>query len=137
MNKSLKAKCKKYGITPDIYKQMLDKSNNTCYICGYTPKDGGRALSIDHDHAIESLKVRSVKESSGWWAWVEEIPLDRINGKTKSKAIQEMKQVLLRQSVRGLVCWKCNSGLKWFRDNSSNLESAALYIRKYQERING
>lgn len=51
MDKSLKAKLKKYGLTEDDYKKLVAKSNNTCYICGNPPKT--RALNIDHDHKKE------------------------------------------------------------------------------------
>ena len=48
MDAVLKAKLKKYGITEDEYNKLIEKSGNTCYICGAPPKS--RALNIDHDH---------------------------------------------------------------------------------------
>lgn len=32
------------------------------------------------------------------------------------------------KSVRGRTCWRCNSGLKWFRDNPGILRAAASYL---------
>lgn len=31
--------------------------------------------------------------------------------------------------VRGLLCWHCNSGLKWFRDNEDFVASAVNYLK--------
>lgn len=39
---------KRYGLTADEYQMMLNKSGNTCYICGRPPKT--RSLNIDHNH---------------------------------------------------------------------------------------
>ncbi len=54
----LKAKLKKYGLTEEQYQEMLDKSGNKCWICGNPPKQGGKALHIDHSH--KSGKVRGL-----------------------------------------------------------------------------
>lgn len=62
MDKSLKAKLKKYGLTESEYNKMLAKSGNTCYICGALPKS--RALNIDHDHRKEK-QLRKEKKPIG------------------------------------------------------------------------
>jgi hypothetical protein len=35
---------------------------------------------------------------------------------------------LVRGSVRGLLCWICNSGIQAFRENAYGLKKAALYL---------
>jgi len=103
MDKSLKAKLKKYGLTEDEYKKMLTKSDNKCYICGNSPKT--RALNVDHDHRKEK-QLRKEKKPIG-------------------------------TSVRGLLCFYCNSkiiGKTGDRENAVELFlKAAEYIRKSRE----
>lgn len=45
-----------YGITLEVYEEMLAAQNNCCAICGNTPN--GRTLSVDHDH--ETKKPRGL-----------------------------------------------------------------------------
>lgn len=40
----------KYGITNDEYEQMLASQKGGCAICGVTPEEQGKALSVDHNH---------------------------------------------------------------------------------------
>jgi len=35
--------------------------------------------------------------------------------------------------IRGLLCWRCNYGLTWFRDNPDNFRSAASYLERRQQ----
>ncbi|WP_184720997.1 endonuclease VII domain-containing protein [Streptosporangium saharense] len=39
------------GIPPRTYKVLLEAQGGGCAICGKTPKENGRALSVDHDHS--------------------------------------------------------------------------------------
>ena len=51
---------RKYGITPDRYKEILEKQNGKCAICGSA--DGGkrgdrrRRLAVDHCHATGKVR---------------------------------------------------------------------------------
>jgi hypothetical protein len=103
MDKSLKAKLKKYGLTENEYKKMIAKTDNKCYICGNPPKT--RSLNIDHDHRKEKQLRKEGKNISG--------------------------------SVRGLLCFWCNSHLiskTGDKDNAVELFlKAAEYIRKFRE----
>lgn len=45
---ALEKKLKKYGLTKEQYKIMLEYSGNRCYICNRPPRT--RALHIDHNH---------------------------------------------------------------------------------------
>jgi hypothetical protein len=35
--------------------------------------------------------------------------------------------------VRGLLCWRCNSGLGFFKDNQSHLAMAIEYLVKFDD----
>jgi hypothetical protein len=37
---------------------------------------------------------------------------------------------------RGVLCYKCNVGLGYFKDNVESLENAIMYLNKYRENIN-
>lgn len=74
----------KYGITPEQYDEMLRVQNGVCKICGKTPVENGKFLTIDHCH------------------------------KTKC--------------VRGLVCYRCNTGLASFKDDALLLKKATEYL---------
>lgn len=41
---------RKFGITLQEYKLMLDKQGRQCMICGRTPEENGKALAVDHNH---------------------------------------------------------------------------------------
>lgn len=51
------AKCRGYGITADIYAEMLEAQDGVCAICKRACPSG-RRLAIDHDHL--TLKVRGL-----------------------------------------------------------------------------
>ncbi len=51
---------KKYGLTAEQYKALLNKSGNTCYICGKPPKM--KSLCIDHDHKM-ARELKKKKQS--------------------------------------------------------------------------
>jgi hypothetical protein len=48
----------KYGITLDIYEEMLEKQNKKCYICETEEGYNGKKLYVDHCHS--SSKVRKL-----------------------------------------------------------------------------
>ena len=45
---------RKFGITPDDYKQMLKKQSGCCAICSFP--QNGRCLDVDHDHKTGKLR---------------------------------------------------------------------------------
>lgn len=53
-----KHKVKKYGLSEQDYKSLIEKHNNQCAICGLKQSDTWRLLSIDHNH--ETNKVRGL-----------------------------------------------------------------------------
>jgi hypothetical protein len=41
---------KKFGITLQQYKTILDNQSGMCIICGRTPAENGKMLAVDHSH---------------------------------------------------------------------------------------
>lgn len=80
----------KYNLTPKQYDDMLELQNNQCAICGKSPMENKKRLSVDHCH------------------------------KTKR--------------VRGLLCYRCNTGLASFKDDGSLLYTAHKYIARAEGR---
>ena len=37
---------------------------------------------------------------------------------------------------RGVLCYKCNVGLGYFKDNIESLENAIMYLNKYNKNVN-
>ena len=54
--KNRKVKLKRYGITPEIYDDMMEAQGGKCWICEAIP--GKRPLCVDHCH--NSDKVRGL-----------------------------------------------------------------------------
>lgn len=76
----------KYGLTPIQYDAMMIAQNHRCAICGKTPQENGKYLTIDHCH------------------------------KTKK--------------VRGLLCYRCNTGLASFKDELPLVVNAMTYLQQ-------
>lgn len=129
---------RKYGITEDEYNVMLAQQRGVCKICNKPPT--GRALHTDHDHKLVHYKVKTTKLANGWLAQTND-DLNRLKlhvefvGKTKSEAIKAVKHALLRLSVRSLICWGCNSLLRWGGDSPQRLRNAAKYLEEFDERF--
>lgn len=49
---------KHYGLTVEGYDTILKSQGGVCAICGCTPAENGKALSVDHDH--KTGKVRGL-----------------------------------------------------------------------------
>jgi hypothetical protein len=43
-------RCKKYGITPEMYNKFFTKQEGCCAICGVHQSELSYTLCIDHDH---------------------------------------------------------------------------------------
>lgn len=51
-----------FGITYDEYKEILNKQQGRCAICGKTEEENGKMLAVDHNH--ETMKNRELLCSS-------------------------------------------------------------------------
>lgn len=123
---------RKYGITLDYYNKLGEDQGWVCASCGNPPKNN--RLAVDHDHKFKYLKIDYEEVRHGWIGSVS-LP----NGmnihiqKPKRNAITKQLRTLLKQaSVRGLLCFSCNAGLRKFRDNPDYLEGAAKYLRRFK-----
>lgn len=45
-----------YGISLAQYQELLKKQGGGCAICGKTPEQEGRSLSVDHDHKSNFIR---------------------------------------------------------------------------------
>jgi hypothetical protein len=143
MTKEEKAKDKRlqklYGIDLADYNIILSRQNGLCAICGRPPLK--LSLSVDHDHKAKHLKI--VYEKSGFYTyyakadWLPECA-ERYRhatgiGETKKEAAKDLRRQLQRLSIRGLLHFNCNAGLRKYCDSPERLEAAARYLRKHQE----
>lgn len=59
-----------YGLTLEDYDEMLGAQGNACAICGMTPEENGKRLSVDHDHetgAVRGLLCNRCNTGLGWF----------------------------------------------------------------------
>lgn len=120
----------RYGITLAEFQEM---SKDGCWACGAFGKT--KALHVDHDHKLSHLKIKSLKLMDGltWWACVNVRGISiEFFGKSKSEAIQGIRQKLKRLSVRGVLCWADNAALRKLRDRADVAEKLAAYLRRYE-----
>lgn len=117
----------KYGVGLDWYNLQLKLQGGGCYICGSTPKT--RSLHIDHDHSWTKAKVKTQKVGKTWAATAiyHGVTYSR-TGSKRNSVVAEVKNMLKIASVRGLLCFPHNAGLRKFSDNPEWLEKAAEYI---------
>ncbi len=120
---------RKYGITLADYQKMDGEQGGVCAICRRPPTKN--RLAVDHSHKYKYMKIRTERVEGGWSAHVLS-PTSQAYGATKSLAIQKVRQWLKFKSVRGLLCFSCNSGLRKYADDPVRFEAAAQYLRRHQ-----
>lgn len=120
---------KKYGITLVARDEMEKEQGGVCAICGHPPKT--RRLAVDHNHKFKYLRVATFKRAGSWVAVIV------ISGKPlcfyaakRNQAIQQAREFAKKESVRGLLCFPCNAGLRKFSDDPARLRAAAKYLEK-------
>jgi len=53
---------KRYGITEDQHKELLNKQGGHCALCPKTLEDNGRKFAVDHDHVTGKVRGLLCKE---------------------------------------------------------------------------
>lgn len=89
-----------FGIGIEEYERLIDKQGGGCAICGATKSKSGRALSVDHYHGPDGRRCTK---------WGATVPCGA-------------------DSVRGVLCEACNSGIGHFGESVERLESAIAYV---------
>lgn len=123
---------KTYGITLEEYNQMLQEQGGGCQICKKIPEVGAKSLHVDHCHKHKYVKLVSLKTDDLWTVSCNY--RDRLvtaNGKKINDVKKEVRQKLKKLSVRGLLCFCCNRGLRLWFDNYDNMYSAACYLKTF------
>ena len=147
----LKAKDKRlqklYGITLAEYDKMLIEQGMVCKICGRPPVT--KDLSVDHDHKWKKFKIEiypcgtllGVPNVTGEYTarvkWDDDTPHCYkliVQGPDKKFLRAFLKSMLKRASVRGLLCFSCNGGLRKYQDDPECFIRAAEYLRVHQRR---
>lgn len=128
---------KTYGITLAEYDAMLAEQGGVCKICQKPP--GKFRLSVDHDHRFDRVKIKIYKMMRRFQASATNVVLNvnllEVFSSRKIARIQ-MKQILRRLSIRGILCWRCNSGLRKYADRPERFEAAAKYLRDFENKTN-
>lgn len=121
-----------YGRDLAWYEQQFELQGFGCAVCHDKP--GTRRLHVDHDHKYRYVKIETLKISNGIWvggATYNGVRFDNV-GRTKSEAIQKVKQDLKEASCRGLLCHRCNRAMILFKDQIEIILKAAEYLKKFQ-----
>lgn len=118
---------KKYRWTPEMYDALFELQGGVCYICKREPKN--ISLAVDHEH----FKISTQKINKNWHGMAvfnDKSCTPLIHNKIKSKLIEQIKDVALPISVRGLLCTGhrgCNKSLGRV-DNIPFLRKAQEYL---------
>ena len=122
---------KKYGRDLVWYEDQLKIQGGVCKLCQSPP--GTRRLHVDHDHKWTRVKIRTEKSVAGGWRaeGTYRGTTYSCSAKKRNDAINAVKGYLKRASIRGLLCFRCNSFVVGFNDPDL-LRRAADYIEKHQ-----
>jgi len=120
-----------HGISLGEYEHILRLQGGGCWICGRKKKSV--SLHVDHDHRARKSKRHTWKRGPHRWRSATEYNGRRYvgKGKTKGKAVKSLLKKLKRASVRGILCFPCNRGIRVFWDCPKSLSRAAKYLARF------
>lgn len=129
---------RKFSITEEEYNKALKKNGGVCAISGKPPTN--RSLAVDHDHKIERWKIVSVKEGDNWVSSPQNTEDQKAPMRLRFTESDRLKQIsrakvkarLKRLSIRGVLDWQPNTGLRKWNDDPVLLRNAAQYLENYQ-----
>lgn len=102
-----------------------------CRICGDQGKT--RRLNVDHDHKYKLVKIKAINTGGSWEAHA--VYRNRVyftSSVKRSTATARIKELLKSDSVRGLLCHRCNRAMILLRDRPDLLRKAADYLEEHQ-----
>lgn len=132
---------KKYGITLVEYNAFFDEQAGVCSICGHPP--GRLPLSVDHDHRYKRVKIKATRitmphvigypDTYGNWEATATYRGQHYTAQApmKFEAVRKVRAQLKKASVRGLLCWLCNTGLRKFAHDALRILEAAAYLKRW------
>lgn len=92
---------------------------------------------LQKNYGITSREYDAMFKAQGGSCWIcgnpprtKALAVDHEHQPKESRIKKKGEMEKIRVKVRGLLCWACNMGLKYFRDNSDNLTRAAKYLRE-------
>ncbi|SRR6266436_138969 len=125
-----------YGRSLAWYNRQLKRQHGHCYCCDFVPKEdeGGLPLHIEHDHRLAQLHIFMLQMGTLWIAYTADFGVIKQSHK-KRRAFKLMRQWLKRESVRGLVCWPCNSLIRKSYDQPDRLRLAGKMLDIHQKKM--
>lgn len=130
---------KKYNLTVVEYDQIVMAQGGVCRCCGKPAVN--QDLHVDHEHRVATTKVRC-RAIAGQWVATTELGGEFTHPTDKAAAVLAAKRWLLRKSIRGLLCWKCNMLLLAVRRHAGGrdeeiLLSAQKYLADFRAKLVG
>jgi hypothetical protein len=130
---------KNFGITLAEYNELLARQGGVCKGCARPP--GKTRLSLDHDHRFDRIQIKSRKLGNIWNIIVVKLSGEKetFNVHNKKVFIEESKRMFRRQSIRGILCLRCNKALALLEDSKAPLKPAvrlrnlANYLDEFEE----
>lgn len=118
-----------YNISLSEFEALNALNDSRCWICN--KRFQNRQLSVDHWHGFKYIKILTRKVADNTWrAWTEEFNESAV-GRTRGSAKKEMSRILLRKSVRGLLCYTCNKFVIGWITDPKIFDGAAAYLRNF------